>query len=362
MVLGKINQTDTQVTYRVTSLDYKLADPAGAGYKYDNTTVGAKLVIAGVKLDVESVLASGMASVSYAAETSTGIVLDQEKTNVTKLFDVENQFSGKATVPFNAIVDVNEQRLLFTAQNSTVDTDVVTLGAYEVGYDNGKDSGDADYVAYGYALPATAVSQKIIVKGNFAFLGEAADNGVIVDETTYKIYADRIEGEFDAPLGQKTFSVKVPGDVVIPHQTFAGNIEVAYTTAASNNESQVTVYDQSAGEWTLNGAVVHVPFMPFRAGYSPIVNVSNTSTQDGDIEVLVYAQNDAAWVEPVSYQLSVAAKAESQTNITSALQSAGIEGDVAFDIIVNAPADDIAVNALFYRDGDRAVINTVDKN
>lgn len=352
MVLGKINQTDTQVTYRVTSLDFVNAQPAG----YDNTTVGAVLTVAGVKLDVASILASGAATVTYAAETSTGIKLDQHKNNTTKLYDVKDQFAAKVT-GFNGVVDVNEQRLLFTtasANNVAKTEDQVSLGAEQVTYNDGATVPSP----YGYALPAVFTKQNIVIKGNFAFLGEADAKGLIDDSNAdYSIYTDRIEAEYDA-LGANTISVTVPDDVVIPHQKFTANIDVSYTTVANAVASKVSVYDGSAGSWTLNGAVVHVPFMPFRDGYAPIVNISNTSNQDGDIEVLVYAA-DNAWVAPKSYTLSVPAKAQAQTNITKALSAVGIKGDVAFDIIVNAPKDDIEVSALYFNGGDRAVINTV---
>jgi hypothetical protein len=153
-------------------------------------------------------------------------------------------------------------------------------------------------------------------------------------------------------------TITVPGDTVIPAQSFTAKVTATYKTEAGTDGSQV-IYDGAAGQWELNGALVHVPFMPFRDGYSPIVNVSNTSTQHGDIEVLVYAENNADWVEPMSHMLPVKAKGQSQTNITSALRSLGIEGDVAFDIIVNAPSDAIEVSALYYSNGDRAVMNTV---
>lgn len=352
MVLGLINQTATELTYRVTSLDY--ADPTDA----DNTTVGATLTIAGVELDVASILASKSATLSYSAETSTGIVLDSEKTNVTKAFDARDQFAANVE-GFAGIIDVNEQRLLFTGSTTAQrTTDMTTQGAFEVTYNDGADVP----VDYDYALPATFVEQDIVIAGNFAFIGEADEDGVIDDSNAnYTIYADRIEANYDSLGDDKVIEVTVPGDVVIPHQTFTSKIDVAYTPATGSEATQ-TVYDSTAGEWKLNGALVHVPFMPFRDGFSPIVTVSNTSNQDGDIEVLVYDKNDADWAEPMSYQLTTAAKAQAMTPITSELQGLGIDGDVAFDVIVNAPAADIAVSALYYNNGDRATLETTNRS
>lgn len=364
MTLGLLTSTANQLVYRVTSLDY-------TAEKAENTTFGGTINVQGLNFEVASLLTSTQGSVTYSAKTSSNIVLDSQKTNTTVIFDAKDQFTGEVTKKLDAVIDVNEQRLLFTdagTETNKTREDSATLVASEAVY---KDPSDVNAV---YSLPAVENGQTFTINGDFSFLGDAdTDTGVItttkVSATvgTPTVYADKIVIEHTT-LASSVVTVDVSGeddvhaDSALSTQKFTADIDVKYTTAAGKADQVANVkVGTEAGEWKLNGAVVHVPFMPFRAGYSPIVNVSNTSNQNGDIEVVVYAKNDAAWVEPVSYMLpeTARAKAESQTDITSALKDLGISGDVAFDIIVNAPKDDIEVNALFYRDGDRAVINTV---
>jgi hypothetical protein len=376
MTLGLLSSDKNSLTYRVTSLDY-------ADEKPENTTKGGTITLEGLKFEVSSLLTSGSGSVAYSAETSTGIELDKAKTNSTVLFDVKNQFAASVPTKLDAVIDVNEQRLRFEVLSDVpiatdYHQDSVALKAEQIQY---KDADDANV---DFALPATIEGMKATLVGDFSFLGEAnADTGLIttdkvtVDDSagavaepnpTVKVYADKIVVErVDAALDTVTITIDVAGDEkpgfadkAINTQQFTAEIDVNYETASGKANQVFEAGNKlNAGEWTLNGAVVHVPFMPFRDGYAPIVNVSNTSTQDGDIEVLVYAENNAEWVEPVSYMLPVQAKAQAQTNITGALKSVGIEGDVAFDIIVNAPKDDIEVSALYYNNGDRAVMQTV---
>lgn len=351
LTLGRLSVTENEIVFRVTELSQD-------GITGTPTTIGQEIPLVGLKF--KSNTFSGKTLVNYKAETSTGQELDGSSKNTTTLFDGKDQFTAEVTDLFDAVIDVNEQRLQFTTGDVT-DSATAELTDNNTGWSNALNVATINETTYTFY-------------GNFAFLDTDADTDGVQPKAgavaavpaadTMTVNADSIVLEYNTPVLNPTLSLDLEGetpdfaDSAISTQDFTATIAAKYTANSQTATADIAT-GIDAGEWTLNGAVVHVPFMPFREGYSPIVNVSNTSGQNGDIEVVVYAQNDAEWVEPVSYMLPVAAKAESQTNITSALQAAGIEGDVAFDIIVNAPRADIEVNALFYRDGDRAVINTV---
>ncbi|NOH84546.1 hypothetical protein F0249_12045 [Vibrio sp. 03-59-1] len=368
MTLGLLTSTANQLVYRVTSLDYTQEKP-------ENTTFNGTIELEGLQFEVASLLVSGKGMVTYSAKTSNDFVLDQEVTNATTIFDVKDQFAGDVDHKFDAVIDVNEQRLRFDSLDQTgsahsTSVDSVELTAEEVAYTYGNN------IAAQYSLPAEALAQVMTVNGDFSFLGEANETTGLIPTSNVaatfgvpKVYADKIVVEHNA-LTTNTITVDISGvdagyaDSQLSTQEFTANIDVKYDSYLDEKTNQVAnvLVAGDAGEWTLNGAIVHVPFMPFRAGYSPVVTVSNTSSQKGDIEVLVYAKNDAEWAEPVSYMLTTPAKAEAMTNITGELQAQGIDGDVAFDVIVNAPADEIAVSALYYNNGDRAVVETHTRN
>ena len=369
MTLGQLSKSKNHVTYRVTELTTVAASTR------PHTTInqviklgdaGAVPTAAPLKFNAKTL--ASKATVTYSAVTGNNQALDTGTKNVTDLFAVKSQFkanvddAGKA---FNAVINVNEQRVQFVAVGSNP-ADVVDVLDLKL-----TDSNSA------WLNAATVNTVSYTVYGNFAFLdSDPETEGVqtlddvvtfVPTPTKVTVNADSIVAEYATAQLTSKLTLDLAGSassdpvskVVIPTQDFTATVSAKYTanTIATTKDINTKF---NAGEWTLNGALVHVPFMPFRDGYAPIVNVSNTSTQDGDIEVVVYAA-DNAWVAPKSYMLSVPAKAQAQTNITAALRNAGIQGDVAFDIIVNAPKDDIEVSALYFNAGDRAVMNTTKK-
>jgi hypothetical protein len=358
MTLGRLSASATEVVYRVTELSQE-GLTTGAGISL--STIGQVITLTGLEFKADTF--AGKAQVAYSAQTATGQELDKGEKNSTVLFDGKQQFTADVTTKFDAIIDVNEQRLQFTSGDVT-DSATTTLEDHNTGWT-------------GALNVATLAETTHTFYGDFAFLDTDADtDGIQVKAgavtatpaaTSLKVNADSIVLSYNSAVKVATLALDLEGenagyaDEAIATQDFTATVAAKYT-ANGKDATKDIAKGVDAGEWKLNGAVVHVPFMPFRDGYSPIVNVSNTSNQDGDIEVLVYAQNDAEWVKPVSYTLPVQAKAEAQTNITKALRDSGIEGDVAFDIIVNAPKADIEVSALYYNNGDRAVINTVKQN
>jgi len=361
MVLGLLpSTTKNQLVMRVTSLDYKTpTDPA-------NTTKFGMLVLNGLTFKTTTILSSGKTTLDYRATTSSGVEIDAGKDSVVTIFEAKDQFSASVTKKFNAIIDVNEQRLMFVAPTDTDTkvTDSVTVETKAVAAPTGKV----------WALPAAATKSDYIVHGDFSFLGKVNDDGTITTtkvtssaDTTPTVYADKIVTSY-AGLTANNIVVDISGesataaDKALSPQEFTATTTVSYTDFSTKAGSVVLQDKADAGAWGLNGAIVHVPFMPFRTGYSPIISVSNTSNQAGDIEVLVYHKSDAAWVEPTSYMLTTPAAAEAMTNVTAELQGLGIDGDVAFDVIVNAPSKAIAVSALYYNNGDRAVLETHKRN
>lgn len=364
MVLGMLpSSTANQLIFRVTSLDYNdTLSPS-------NTTKDGLLELKGLNFKVPSILSSGKTTLNYRAETATGIVIDQGIKATKVLFEAKDQFAASVEQKLNAIIDVNEQRLKFVAPTSGTDTtvkDTVSVKTAEVDAPTGKV----------WALKATATSSDYVIHGDFSFLGKVNDDGTITTtnvvsnvDNAVKVYADKIVSTY-AGLTTNVISVDITGqtageaDKALSPQDFTATTTVKYDDAGTTPKAgSVILQDKAdAGAWGLNGAIVHVPFMPFRTGYSPIVTVSNTSNQAGDIEVLVYHKSDAAWVEPTSYMLTTPAAAEAMTNVTQELQALGVNGDVAFDVIVNAPSSAIAVSALYYNNGDRAVVETHKRN
>jgi hypothetical protein len=181
MQLGLMNQTANTLTYRVTSV------------VEGKMTSEATLSIDDLLVDVDTILESNSVSVVYAAETSTGITLDDAATNTAKLFQVKSQFAT-AIAPFDAIIDVNEQRMKFVPKDEIVDegitantesTDTMSVTAVDL---EGTVIPGSTSDTYAFELAATTPKQDVVVYGNFAFLdvdGTAGENDGLIDTGTY---------------------------------------------------------------------------------------------------------------------------------------------------------------------------------
>ncbi|TKB53954.1 hypothetical protein [Ferrimonas aestuarii] len=355
ITLGLLNKTATTATYRVTELD-------SSGLTEAPTTIGQQIDLTGLVVKADTL--GSKATIAYAAETANGQELDSAAKNSGDLLVTKTQFVAAVADDFDAIIDVNEQRLKFSTTSGGA------ISAVSDDMDATVTNNNSSWLNAG-----TPGKTTFTVSGDFAFLDSDKDTdgvqpaaGVVTasgSPASVKYTEEAITVEYTAFTGAFTLTLDLNGSAgantdpltsPIGTQEFGLDVDVEFTANAKTATADVAELD--AGAWELNGAVVHVPFMPFRDGFSPIVNISNVSNQEGDIEVMVYYASTED-KKPESFMLDVAAAPEAQTNITSALQKAGIEGDVAMDIIVNAPKDDIEVNALYFQGGDRAVINTV---
>lgn len=130
-------------------------------------------------------------------------------------------------------------------------------------------------------------------------------------------------------------------------------LDVDYATVAAPKALSVLA-KADAGEWTLNGAVIPVSFVPFSADYSIIATVSNTSATKADIEVVVYAENGGV----TSHKLATKAAAKGLTNITAELNKLGIKGNVAMDIVVAAPENSVEASVIYYHKASQDRIKT----
>jgi hypothetical protein len=129
-------------------------------------------------------------------------------------------------------------------------------------------------------------------------------------------------------------------------QSFSADLEVRYVL--SGTTGNVSREDINAGAWTLSGATVNIPFMPFGPNFAQVIRLSNDGSVAGEIELTAF-DNEGDSFGPVI--LDVAAAAGTVTNIvpavTAALAAEGFDGsgDLDLTFIINSPADDIEVEA-----------------
>ena len=337
MALGLLNSDANSVTYRVTSVTQP-TDGAGTTYS-DRTTVGANVVLGAITY-APAALSSASVTVTVNSETVAGDVLDSSGTRTATIAEAKTQF-GTASVGagFDATIDVAQMRKAFVGGGSDSMTwtisDVATTGWLNLATVNATN---------GTVVTVRGESGKFagLTGSNFA----AAGTDVVseTDATVTVSYAGQTTN--DTITFTPTSGTSAP---VLEAQKFTSDFVYNYVSAGAAAGTKTVGSAVASGEWTLNGATVNIPYMPYSPTASQVVYVSNAGTQTGDISVTAFDDSGNM------YDLGVIATANANTvtklapTITTALLAAGFDGNgrVSITVTVNAPADDITVHASF---------------
>lgn len=163
---------------------------------------------------------------------------------------------------------------------------------------------------------------------------------------------------------QFAVNASVTSNVFIPTTTTLKTLTACLAAVSPEN------CNLDAGEWTLNGSVLVVPYMPFGADVGVILRHTNTGVQDGDITIRYMLEGvDTAWNKVVG---SVKTTVGGVMNITAEVMAAikadiaaegvgdATKGKVAIEITTEAPEKDITVYAAYKvkSEEDRGFVGT----
>ena len=358
MTLGLLNATASELTYRVTELTYDAANT--------ESTIGGNIQFADLELEfvAEDIIANGTVTVTYSAETSTGLALDTPAgtDGSATLFTTASQFSSVVTTGFDATIDVNQQRLGFddpgttdavvitpTNDSGAVEFDATPTGVTYTIYGDWSIL-DSDTDTDGVQTQANAVT----VAGGGTVTSVDAEKividhaGVAAQTITVDVDSDIAGGSGDSfnPLAEQNFTVDVDF-AFTDHGTDANPGNVAGAVAGTTN----TQTGAAAGSWTLNGANVTIPYMPFGPNTKVIMRATNTGTQTGALTVQYMLEGVSTGWESISVPVTDLAPGVTDIRdlvMDAIIADAGVEsGKVAIDITVNAPGEDITVFAAY---------------
>ncbi len=366
MALGLLNSDADSVTYRVTSLSQPTTilagvnlaiDPNGgvvaAGTAYtDRTTINAAIPLGTVGYTPASVLAAAV-TVTVSSQTSVGDNLDSTGTRTATVAEAKTQFgTAVANTSFDGVIDVSAARKLFVTPPSTTTTmdsmmwtitNPTTTGWSNLATVNA--TGGTVATTYGVAGKMTG-----LVAANWSNSGTRVFNATAASLTT----------TYNGQVTNDTVTFTAPGTVVLETQAFTTDLVYNYSSAAAVAGSKTIATGLASGEWTLNGATVNIPYMPYSASASQIMYVSNAGTQAGDI--LVTAFDDAGNMYDLGSVGTAAGKTVTKiaTFVRDGLAAKGFTaGKVSITVTVNAPAADITVYASYNIGGaDRGFVNT----
>ena len=354
-------------------------------------TVGAPREIANLtNLVVTPTAGADAVSISAVVQNTANVQYDTAKSvEITK---IAKQYTAKVDVKADGIIDVATDRFDFEANTSDSADKVLDLsGAGEAITDDTLVIEVVEQTTQGNLNPTDG---EIVIKGNFSWMmdldadedGELSATelaaGYTVDSFTDKdvngalvvgnagddVYGDASLNEdmneltiaVDASGGdtdidkfhQVTFNVPGTGDAVtsLEATTFTGSID--FVDADDNDLNVVT--DASVGEWTLNGSVVEVPYIPFGENTQPIIRHTNTGSQTGDISVRYMVEEGNGLMQDNNWKplgVLVEDAKPGVRNLLTVVRDA-LEAElgqnkfkVALEITTNVPGDDVTVFA-----------------
>lgn len=354
VTLGLLSATPDDARYRVTELDGTCL--AGSG-----STVGMTFPIctgaAACDFGAQEVDAANGVTMSFSAQTSTGLALDTGggDDRSTAVFLTGSQFAAEVTTAFDGIIDVEQDRERFT----TGATDAAT---YDVTFNNFPDGTELVFAV------AAAVDQDVDVSANFGFLFDTDDTtdgiqpaaGVVTWPScpTTAFAADGISGE-GCGYGPATITIDLTNNVedgnnaVLEATSFVSTHELNFTGIGAVANS-ITVINVALGSWTLNGFQAKVAYMPFQTGIGQVIYLANRGSQTGEITVDWIDQNGNSGsfnIGDINAGSTRAIGPAIQAGLPAAQQNGG---RLALVITANVPACDAQLNAQYNVSGDRA--------
>lgn len=359
--IGFLSYDGNEMIFRVTSVQ---SGDAGFGS-------GDTMDLTGLVLEADS--AGSSISVEYAAETNSGLPIDNTGTTSAEVVTIDEQFEAAVDTAFDGVIDVSEQRVLFDDAGTT---DVLTLEitdnatqqlAVTAGeivhtiYGNFSDLVDDNGDALTAAAFASAAANAGSGEADDTFAYEFAEDmqSITITQTVVNAVDDLVDVTFDVDGGSAAAAS------AIATQDFTADVSV--TDGADPAETFASFTGVDVGEWTLNGAEAYVPYMPYGQNISQVLYVTNNGSQTGDITVDI--RDEAG---NVTSNVNVGQAAPGITKITSEVLAAVEEATgknlnpltgtgsekVALTIVVNAPSDDIEVYSSYNVNGnDRGYIS-----
>lgn len=366
VIVGFLNRSGNVINFRVNQVNVA-------------NNLGAECTIDGIQVSKASLAVSTKVTAAYAVETSLGEPIDlgcanpgspgqkvscgTTVPNLVTLANIRSQFKAGVTAnetPYNGIIDVEADREIFA------EDDEFTGGKEE-------DSLFITVSNEGSLLESVdSVSGELTVDGDFSWAagtdGVCAtgdDVGAVVSDVgapavfasdcaSFTVDYGLLPDNVDTTVNDVIILV-VPGagsGVKLSPQSFAADYVFAYPT---NKTSSIKF---SAGAWTINGALVFVPYMPYGDNITQIVYIANRGAQDGTITVDAFDEAGNSYTFGVGLVQAGTVRKLAQ-ELLDGLTLGGFvpPGKVAFEITVTAPDKDIDVYSAYNVGGsDRGTV------
>ena len=354
VVLGLLSADTDQVTYRVTAI----VPCTGVGCA--NSTNGALVQFAAadiIDLDALDAQAAGGVTVSYSAATDTGIPLDTGGGDLRDVayIQVEDEYSIKVTLKFDAIVEVADERTTF---EGTDQFDISTLTVPvepTIGAGFGTVLVDVDIVwsgNFGWIIDDDLTTADVQpITGVVTVTGTGCTSVVVTAVTISATCAGT--GAIDLKLDPSKNLDAAALLAVLPGTSFSVAVTVNYTGASTD----LRLFSASAGSWTLNGFQAFLPYMPYGSSITQVIYLVNRGSQSGALTVDWIDQNGNSASLGTVATLGPSTTMSIGPIIEAALPTAQrTSGRLGLTITANVPATDVQINSQYNVSGNRAFV------
>ena len=273
---------------------------------------------------------SGSAAISLSSAVQNTANVQYDRSDAVEITKIAKQYSAETYVLADGIIDVATERFDFEVNSS--DSSKTAL----VGVDGlNADSFVVEIKENTTLGNLTPKSGELVISGNFSWMMDLDANddgelsateiesgfdysnftavdtvtnvGALITAGTNAIDAGK--SSLNDEMTELTIPVLVGGDtdlnkyqvvtfntpgtaneavVSLETTNFTASIDFINDKSADATASDVDLNvttDLDVGEWTLNGSVVEVPYIPFGPNTQPIIRHTNTGAQTGDISV-----------------------------------------------------------------------------
>ena len=335
-------------------------------------------------------------TIAFSAATSAGDAFDTSLTfdptdstyaASTTVVSTQSQFAGSVTTLLDGIIDVNPAAGTTPLTTFTTGaSDVFTLRSGTAALSStlqtltGRTTfaQTADVSAVSYTLSGdfswATEAKKASVFAPSCPTGSTASAVTLVASATGSVSWNCVGrdavGESTTSGGSSSLTITASGQTgltALPTATFTASSSVSYFSPSGQSGANGTVASSAllaagtaAGAWTINGAQIFVPYMPYGSTIDQVVYVANKSSVSGDISVQ-YIGTDTTAVVNLGKVGTVAGRSTLNISplIKAALPAAAqASGRLAFIITINAPANDVDILASYRIGDDRAFVQT----
>lgn len=358
-----------------STITFRVAQVTNAGGTTAITSAG-RFDLTGVNLTTASVLATttNKVSVTYAAKTAlSNLTIDGADTSGSdkaNAITVLEEFKGSASRKLNAVIDVANDRKLFTAITDAPATpaDSTTKDTLTLAF--------TDDATVDAATDATLASIALKIAGDFTWM-DADKNGAVstaelnaafayagTDDTVAQPTINTAMNEISGVVtlvgaldAAHSFTFTVPGlgatKPVLNSQDYTVTATASYTPQTGTATTKALLSAASAGSWTLNGSTVVVPYLVHQYGkFSSILNVQNSGNKEGAISIDVWAEDGTVVATNLAAGTSKPGTVTSvATAAVNALIAKGYDlsktTKYSVRVVTNVPAKDVTVNSAY---------------